>query len=174
MRALKKMGAVGAASGILLMSAAVTPASAMEEYSEVRNAWSDQCLEVADWRMDDGAPVRQWPCHGGRNQQWRFIEMANGHTAIQNRNSNKCIDAPGGNYGNGTQLIQWDCHLRYNQQWLVMYSSEDPQKEISFWAPPNNQVIEIGAWSRTYGAAAGMWSSNDGLNQKWNTAVVYG
>ncbi|WP_353962706.1 RICIN domain-containing protein [Streptomyces sp. NBC_00572] len=34
------------------------------------NVHSGKCLEVADWRTDNGDPVRQWDCTGQPNQQW--------------------------------------------------------------------------------------------------------
>ncbi|MEU9048230.1 MULTISPECIES: RICIN domain-containing protein [unclassified Kitasatospora] len=41
---------------------------------EPRNQATGKCLEVADWRTDDGAPVRQWTCHGGANQAWTGLQ----------------------------------------------------------------------------------------------------
>ncbi|WP_267088247.1 RICIN domain-containing protein [Streptomyces sp. NBC_00249] len=32
------------------------------------NRHSGKCLEIADWRTDNGAPARQWDCHYGGNQ----------------------------------------------------------------------------------------------------------
>ncbi|WP_128978614.1 RICIN domain-containing protein [Streptomyces roseicoloratus] len=34
------------------------------------NLNSGMCLEIADWRTDNGAPARLWDCHYGANQQW--------------------------------------------------------------------------------------------------------
>ena len=51
---------------------ASSPASAAASVAPMMyvNVNSGKCLEVADWRTDNGAPVRQWDCTGQPNQQW--------------------------------------------------------------------------------------------------------
>ncbi|WP_329950749.1 RICIN domain-containing protein, partial [Streptomyces sp. BE303] len=53
---------------------------------EINSAATGKCLEVSDWRRDAGAPVRQWTCTGGANQQW----AANSNGFLVNRNSGLC------------------------------------------------------------------------------------
>ncbi|MFD8753916.1 RICIN domain-containing protein [Kitasatospora sp. NPDC059577] len=75
-----------------------------------------KCLEVADWRTDDGAPVRLWSCTGGANQQW---VRRSGSTYV-NVHSGKCLEIPGSSTTWGTQADQWTCHGGPNQQWRMI------------------------------------------------------
>ncbi|WP_406066194.1 RICIN domain-containing protein [Streptomyces sp. NBC_01077] len=41
----------------------------------LKNVHSGKCLEMADWRLDNGAPARQWDCHYGDNQLWYAADI---------------------------------------------------------------------------------------------------
>ncbi|MER7708811.1 RICIN domain-containing protein [Kitasatospora sp. NPDC097605] len=77
------------------------------------NLDSEKCLEVADWRTDDGAPVRQWKCTGGANQQWYWTA----DRTLVNVHSGTCLDIPGYSTAPGTQPVIWRCNGGTNQQW---------------------------------------------------------
>lgn len=36
-----------------------------------------KCLDLVDWRSQNGATLQQWDCHGGANQRWRIEVQAN-------------------------------------------------------------------------------------------------
>ncbi|MER6396815.1 RICIN domain-containing protein [Kitasatospora sp. NPDC001603] len=116
---------LGSAAAALLLGAAGTvgiaaPASATTAYRpvnstgdvEIRATFSDKCLEVADWRTDDGAPVRQWTCTGGDNQKWRFTD---GYAV--NVHSGKCLEVPGWSTTPAAPIGQWTCTGGNNQRW---------------------------------------------------------
>lgn len=88
----------------------------------------DLCLEVADWRTDDGAPVRIWTCTGGANQKW--TRTADGWI---NLNSGKCLEIPAFSTTPGTQADQWTCNGGGNQQW------SDPPVSHAGTPPPHRQ-----------------------------------
>ncbi len=81
----------------------------------LRNAHSGKCLEVADWRTDAGAPVRQWDCHSGANQVWDFASGIPG--AFVNRNSGLCLEIADWRTDGGAPARQWDCTRGMNQSW---------------------------------------------------------
>ncbi|MFJ4585496.1 RICIN domain-containing protein [Streptomyces echinatus] len=86
----------------------------------LRNHNSWKCLEVADWRKDNGAPVRQWECTGGANQQW-YRWLYNGGYAFINVNSGQCLEVADWSTANGAAVRQWTCGggPQGNQMWYV-------------------------------------------------------
>ncbi|MEU3505025.1 RICIN domain-containing protein [Streptomyces hundungensis] len=67
-RGRRAVGVAVAGAGMALCLPSV-PASAATAWT-FHNAQSGKCLEIADWRTDNGAPARQWDCTGGANQMW--------------------------------------------------------------------------------------------------------
>lgn len=71
MRIFRVLGAAAIAAG-LLVGAGTTPASAATPHP-LRNHNSGKCLEIADWRTDNGAPARQWNSEGRQaNMEWDY------------------------------------------------------------------------------------------------------
>jgi hypothetical protein len=38
------------------------------------NPNANKCLDVRDWRTDNGAPLQIWDCTGGANQKWHLTD----------------------------------------------------------------------------------------------------
>ena len=51
-----------------------------------------------------GAPVIQYPAHGGRNQQWTFADLGGGKYAVKSVASGLCLDATA-----GRRIVQNTC-----------------------------------------------------------------
>lgn len=60
------------------------------------------------------APVGQYDCYGGANQQWYF-NRSNG--LITNRHSGKCLEVLYYATHNFAPVGQYDCYGGANQQW---------------------------------------------------------
>ncbi|MFJ2781003.1 RICIN domain-containing protein [Kitasatospora sp. NPDC087315] len=105
-----------AIAGLALAAPAASAGTADDEPVEIRSgaygSGTNTCLEVADWRTDDGAPVRIWQCTGGDNQKWTLT----GHGWV-NLHSGKCLDVPGFSTVWGTRVDQWTCDGGDNQMW---------------------------------------------------------
>ncbi len=80
---------------------------------------SGLCLDVANASLVDGAPVVQFPWHGGYNQQWRIEPVSNGWNRIVNRNSGKCLDVRGGSAESQAIVQQFNCQSGDNQLWRI-------------------------------------------------------
>ncbi|MFI9238073.1 RICIN domain-containing protein [Streptomyces sp. NPDC053079] len=86
---------------------------------------SGKCLDVQGFSKNDGAPVIQWPCHGGANQKWYFQRRADNFWEIRSVDSDKCLDAANPNNPavnpppSGAQLQQWTCLGNKNQAWML-------------------------------------------------------
>jgi hypothetical protein len=85
-----------------------------------------KCVEVGGWRSDDLAPVDQYSCHYGQNQQWLFARMSNDANVffIRNINSGKCLDVLGFSQDQGAPVVQYSCHLQANQQWQFSWDEQ--------------------------------------------------
>ncbi|MGW2254958.1 RICIN domain-containing protein [Kitasatospora sp. NPDC001660] len=130
---------------------------------ELRNQATGKCLEVADWRTDDGAPVRQWTCHGGANQQW----TANSNRLLINTHSGKCLDVPGASTVWGTQAVQWDCGLwtrPANQLWGVPGVNTP---STGYLSSSLGLVLDVPGSDPADGAPVITWGTNGGANQTW-------
>ncbi|MFJ3767536.1 RICIN domain-containing protein [Streptomyces sp. NPDC090082] len=131
---------------------------------------SGMCLEVADWRKDDGAPVRQWPCTGNPNQQWRKYYMTSSSTGpywYVNVNSGKCLEIGGWATNNGATANQWSCHYGANQTWYGNTGLIYPD-----YAYASNKCLEIADWSQSAGALARLWDCHYGANQKFGFVIA--
>lgn len=92
---------------------------------ELRAVHSDQCLDIKDWGLHDGADLLQWHCHGGGNQRFRLIDQGGGQYQLRNVHSGKCLDVSGGSQADGANVHQWDCHHGNNQRvYLVPVGSQ--------------------------------------------------
>ncbi|MFF5284563.1 RICIN domain-containing protein [Streptomyces sp. 62] len=153
----------------LLLGVTSTPAQAAVE--PVPNATyfispqhvSGMCLEVADWRTDNGAPVRQWPCTGGANQKWvRWYDSADPYVYYyKNLNSGKCLEIAGWGTYNGAPAQQWDCHFGANQGWSGTTYITPPYSYLP------GKCLEIADWRTDAGAPARQWDCTYQPNQKW-------
>ncbi|MFF3072432.1 RICIN domain-containing protein [Kitasatospora sp. NPDC057936] len=123
---------------------------------------NDLCLEVADWRTDDGAPVRIWTCTGGDNQKW--TQTAHGWI---NLHSGKCLEIPAFSTTPGTQAGQWTCNGGSNQQW------SDPP--VSHADTPRHIVnansglsLDVAGGVIADGTPVIQWDFHAGDNQFWH------
>src|SRR5208283_4081897 len=82
--------------------------------NEIRGI-ANKCLDVRGGDSDNGTPVEIWPCHGGANQEWRFV-----HGELPGV-GDKCLDVKGGVSDDGTLIILWRCHGSANQKWRMRH-----------------------------------------------------
>ncbi|MFF7458272.1 RICIN domain-containing protein [Kitasatospora sp. NPDC008115] len=129
----------------------------------ITNLGSEKCLEVADWRTDDGAPVRQWTCHGGDNQRWYWTA----DRALVNVHSGTCLDVPGYSTEPGTRPVVWPCNRGTNQQWTEqpMHSGSRRYANVH-----SGLVLDVAFGSTADGAPVIQWNPIEtpvAYNQIW-------
>jgi len=86
----------------------------------IRNAYTNKCLEVADSRLDNGAPVQQWTCESLGTQRWilDYEDWTWRTSTLVNLNSRKCLEIPDAGVGhNGALAHQWQCGDGIAQRW---------------------------------------------------------
>lgn len=112
-------GLIGAGlfTGAASASASVLPPEGSGGVVQFWNKYTGMCLEIADWRTDNGAPARQWFCSDGANQKWYETTDSGGHHTYVNVNSGKCLEIADWRTDDGAPARQWDCHGGANQKW---------------------------------------------------------
>jgi hypothetical protein len=88
----------------------------LDNKNRLVNTNSGKCLDVLNNDTRPGAPVIQYRCHDGANQQWDGDEKGR----IRPRSApDKCLDVWGGSGANGTGVVIWPCHDGVMQKWEV-------------------------------------------------------
>ncbi|MFF4457685.1 RICIN domain-containing protein [Streptomyces goshikiensis] len=166
-------------SGVVMAVAAITiflPASSASASWTVDTLYvshSTKCLEIADWRTDNGAPARQWSCGGKQaNQAWVFTyvgDSANHVVSLKNAHSGKCLEIADWRTDNGAPARQFDCTGGENQQF---YLWPNPNSSgYALLAGHSDKCLEVADWSQSNGAGVRQWTCGAGpqLNQLWQT-----
>lgn len=76
---------------------------------------SGKCLDVYNNFQDDETNVQQCACHGGKNQQFRLIQVKTGQFKIIARHSEKCLDVYRVSQENEANVQQYHCNHQKNQ-----------------------------------------------------------
>lgn len=89
------------------------------QFFEVVARHSGKCLDVLGASIDDFAPIIQYDCYGGANQQWQFISLEEGYYCIVARHSGKVLDVFGTSTDDLAAVMQYSSHGGANQQWRL-------------------------------------------------------
>jgi hypothetical protein len=149
-----------------LCLAGTMPAGSVAPMGTVRSVTSGKCLDLPGGQTNDGTPVIQFNCHGGKNQQWRIEPAGNETHRIISQASGKCIGVNPKAKGKGEQIIQPRCTNAPEQLWNI--------KNVSggyvFQNTDNRFCLDVPNASSADGVKLITWSCNGGLNQTWSYA----
>ncbi|WP_457028715.1 RICIN domain-containing protein [Kitasatospora sp. P5_F3] len=126
------------------------------------NAGSPHCLEIADWRTDNGAPARQWDCLYGASQQWSLTAGPAG--SLVNVHSGKCLEIADWRTDNGAPARQWGCTGGASQQWSWTHV---PGTGYVLRNAHSGKCLEIDGRVYGNGALGQQWDCWNGNNQIW-------
>ncbi|MFF1907575.1 RICIN domain-containing protein [Kitasatospora sp. NPDC058218] len=161
-RRLGSAAAVLALAAGTALTAPVAPARAEDSAPfTIGNLATYNCLEVADWRTDDGAPVRQWTCTGGDNQKWVWTDT----DQLVNVHSGKCLEIPGYSTAPGTRAGQWTCNGGLNQAWSDASRLHSGLRHLTNLH--SGLRLDVAGASTADGAPVIQWDLNEGYNQVW-------
>ncbi|MGW3349478.1 RICIN domain-containing protein [Nonomuraea rubra] len=107
------------ARNLTIDAAAGTITSTGSGYDRLTVRHSGKCADVRNGSTANLAPIIQYDCNGGTNQQWRIQSISGGHVQIIARNSAKCLDVNGVSTADGAALQQYGCGTGTNQQWTL-------------------------------------------------------
>lgn len=80
---------------------------------------SGKCLDVKDGSKDHAAPVIQYSCNGGGNQQWRFVDLGNGYSFLIARHSDMCLNVAYASMQHAAPVVQAICSNGPNEHWRL-------------------------------------------------------
>ena len=125
---------------------------------------SGLALDVYGVSKVGGAAIQQWNYWNSPNQQWNFVQNADGSYRIVSVNSGMCLDVYGISKTEGTHLQQWDCWNSPNQYWKLI-----PADNGSFEIQSVNSglALDVIGVSTTPGALVQQWPYWNSANQKW-------
>ena len=135
-----------------------------DQYFEIVSRHSGQCLDVYGASTDAAAPVIQWTCHGGPNQQWRLEPAGGGAFRIIARHSGQVLDVYGGLVDDVTPIIQWPVHGGDNQAWTLEPASDGYMRIV---ARHSGKAMDVEYASADDGARVIQYTPHGGANQQW-------
>jgi uncharacterized protein (DUF1800 family) len=125
---------------------------------------SGKCLDVSGASHDDLAPVIQWDCHTGENQQWSFESVAGGYYRITVRHSGKALDVSGASLDDAAPVIQYTPHGGENQQWSLEPLGDGYYRLV---ARHSGKALDVSGVSQENGASVIQYTLHGGANQQW-------
>jgi uncharacterized protein (DUF1800 family) len=125
---------------------------------------SGKCLDVSGASVEDSAPVIQWTCHGGANQQWIVESVGDGYYRLVARQSGKALDVSAASQDDSAALIQYTPHDGANQQWAVESVAEGYSRLI---ARHSGKALDVSGASNDDGATVIQFTPHGGVNQQW-------
>lgn len=124
--------------------------------TDLRN---NRCLDVLDWRTDNGAPLIIWDCHGGNNQRWTY----GSDKTLKGTHSQKCIEM-NDNYSNGFKYVSMQpCNsANARQRWtsnnnrqFINDGDQNMALNVLGMNPDNRAGVIV--WDKTQNAANEHW-----------------
>jgi len=150
------------------LAVAATPAHAANPqitYFLVVNQNSGKCMDLDGGSQADGAPIIQWACHGGVNQQWRPMLRGRGFFEVAVAQSGKCLAVKDASLDNGADIVQMPCGgYKGNQLWYLLPFGPDYQTIRNLGS---GKCLDVRDVSKDDGAAIQQWDCHGGPNQQW-------
>ena len=135
-----------------------------DRYFQIVSRASGKCLDVSGASTDPAAPVIQWTCHGGPNQQWRIEPDGAGAHRIISRHSGQSLDVYGALVDDLAAIIQYPAHGGDNQLWRLQVSSNVYHRII---AKHSGKAMDVEGASLDDGARVIQYTLHGGTNQEW-------
>ena len=140
-----------------------------DAYYEIVSRGSGKCLDVYGASTDAVAPVIQWICHGGANQQWRLEPAGGGAFRIIARHSAQALDVYGAWLDDVTPIIQYPVHGGDNQVWAFEPASDGYVRIV---ARHSGKALDVEYASVNDGARVIQFTPHGGANQQWLLRVA--
>ncbi len=146
------------------LAAVASEQGSLSGYYQLVARHSGKCLDVSGESQDDLAPVIQWDCHTGENQQWNLESTGDGYYRLTVRHSSKVLDVAGVSLDDGASVIQYTPNGGANQQWRVEALSDGYYRLI---ARHSGKALDVAGASQESGATVIQYTLNGGANQEW-------
>jgi len=154
----------GPNGGGVIFRVHVATGSTPVRYFELVSRNSGKCLDVYGASTDAAAPVIQWTCHGGQNQQWRLEPVGGNAFQIIARHSGQALDVFGASLDDVTPIIQYPVHGGDNQVWTIEPTSDGYVRLV---ARHSGKAMDVEFASTDDGARVIQYTPHGGANQQW-------
>jgi hypothetical protein len=130
---------------------------------------SDKNMTVNGASKANGANIDQWTKRKSKNQQFKFVHVADGFYQLQAMHSGKCADVASPSSDNGANVQQWDCSGAANQLWKFVKQTDGTYIIVSKGSGKALDVSPsaIAASNLLNGANVQQWDISGADNQKW-------
>jgi hypothetical protein len=134
-------------------------------------AHSGKCADVSGFSMAESAPLVQYGCGTGVNQQFRLDDAGSGYVRIMARHSGKCVAVSGSSRVDGAKAVQNTCGGDVTaQQWKAEAAVGGAVRLV---ARHSGKCLDVRDVSGADGAALQQWTCDSGAaNQRWQRTTV--
>lgn len=126
---------------------------------------SGKCADVSSFDTAESAPVVQWWCGTGVNQNFWLKDLGSGYVQVMARHSGKCLDVADQSTADGAAVVQNSCNGQPSQQWKVQKVAGTTYAQLV--ARHSSKCLDVADQSTADGAALLQWACNGGANQQW-------
>ncbi len=128
---------------------------------------SGKCLDVTGISTKAGAPLQQWTCLGGLNQQWTFLPQSDGSYEIQSLNSSMGLNVNGNSSANGANVVQWPLQQTSNMDWKLVPAKAAGTYQIQVKSTGDCLDVRGGVAATGNGVQIQQWPCTGNTNQAW-------
>ncbi len=125
--------------------------------SSIVSEWHGKCVDVPDFRFEDGQRVIVWSCTGGSSQRWRFVDGT-----VRSENG-MCMDVAWGSRDAGAAIQLARCSGSAAQRFVLSGAGD-------LVNPQADKCVDIAGWNAGNDAVLQLWTCTGGANQKWRRA----
>lgn len=136
------------------------------------NKNSGKAIDLDNGNTADGTNIQQWTKTGGKQQEWRFVDVGDGYFKIVSMaDEGKCIAVENATSDDGTNIELQAYSGSSNQQWKIA-------RDGSYYAilsRCSNELsgMDIYDWSTENGGNLNQWNYWGGDCQLWSITPVY-
>ncbi|MEM7050167.1 MAG: ricin-type beta-trefoil lectin domain protein [Acidobacteriota bacterium] len=109
---------------LAILMAATAPADA-QQYRQIRNVYSQKCLDVEGNSPHATANVQVYGCHNGGNQQWELVPLGGSAYRLRAQHSGFCLEVIGGSSHPNANVQQNFCGSGNRQIWDLLFNGSD-------------------------------------------------
>lgn len=142
----------------------VTPAHIGWTSARLFSKKSRLAMDVHSASDANGAPIIQWPYHGGENQLFRPDPVGGGWFRLVGQRDGKVLDIEGASVAGGARAIQWDWHGGDNQLFRIERLGDGCVRLV---AKHSGKVLDVTGGSDQAAAQIIQWDWHGGDNQRW-------
>ncbi|MFI1769239.1 RICIN domain-containing protein [Streptomyces sp. NPDC020800] len=147
-----------------LLACATTSSAAPAAFWALENSHSHLCLGVSGSSTAISAPVIQWSCDSGSEQQWNFVAGSGlDQYTLHNGNSGQCLAIGSSSTTVGAKAIQYPCNGLRDQLWK--YNQINQLINVN-----SGLCLAIPGSSTSNGTRAVQWTcQNANADQQWGS-----